>query len=145
MGTLTFIIILGIISSIIGKVKANNPKNQNKPFSVSNLDDIKELFKGKLEQNQVKRHVVKPPESTKGNFRGKYQKVKQETLVNQPIEQLEDVIKVEQVISPLSDVKKETHVTHRAASEADQIINGIIWSEILGAPRAKKSYFSSKR
>jgi len=141
MGTLTMIIILGIISSIIGKVKANKPKTPKKPFSVNNLNEIRELFTGKPEQNQVKQQVEKQTESTRVNIRKKYQSARGEIVVNPPVEVVEEAVKVEQVTSPLN-VKTDRLTT---PSEADRIINGIIWSEILGSPRAKKTYFSSKR
>ena len=137
MGTLTFIIIIGIISSIFGKVRAKNPNSRDKPFSINNVDDLRGLFTNRTSKQQVEY----PPAFTIENIQKKYQRVKKEKVVEQLDVVLEDVLKAEEVQSPV----KVTIDRPAAPSEPDKIINGIIWSEILAEPRARKPYFTRRR
>lgn len=138
METILFLIIAGILSSIFGKAKGKSNPGR-KPFSAKRFSEIRP----QVEQQMMKQR--KPVQMSTGqparqdtNFPSleeKYLEIKQKPVG--PIKRPEQPVETTLLEGDFADVtlEKPTEKT---------IINGIIWAEILGEPRAKKPYFTRK-
>lgn len=138
METILFLIVVGIVSSIYGRVKGNQKQSGTKPVAPKSFDNIRALFGEQVSDNQVNR-------SEKVSIG---QKVSQEF-------NLQDVEKKYQQIKQGSNSSRIGRITSQpiktpeveAFSESPDnktVINGIIWSEILGEPRSKRPYAARK-
>ncbi|MEH6994289.1 hypothetical protein V7075_16495 [Neobacillus drentensis] len=143
METILFLIIAGILSSIFGKAKGkSNPVRRTKPFPAKGFDD----FRTKVEQQmmgvprnkgQISTGQPAKKETDLQSMKEKYQEIKQNPDV--PKSQLKQLqpskaARIEEVSNEIPFEKPDEKT----------IINGIIWAEILGEPRAKKPYFPRK-
>ncbi|WHX99360.1 hypothetical protein [Neobacillus sp. DY30] len=139
METILFLIIAGILSSIFGKAKGRSNPKQAKPFTVKGLNDRR------LQGEQQKNNPKKPGQISTG------QPVREETILHSLEEKYREIKE-----KPVIPIKQTTQPQKSNLFEGDSdvslekldektIINGIIWAEILGEPRAKKPYFSEKR
>lgn len=144
METIIFLIIVGILSSIFGKGKGKNNPGRTKPFSGKGFDDFRKMVELQMENKSGKTGQISTGQPIKRDMdiqpisiEEKYQELKQKPLVDRNL---------------MSRSRKETS---KKVVESDDItierpdektiINGIIWAEILGEPRAKKPYYSRKR
>jgi hypothetical protein len=142
--TIIFLIIVGILSSIFGKGKGKNNPGRTKPFSGKGFDDFRKMVELQMENKPGKTGQISTGQPVKQDMdiqlvsiEEKYQELKQRPVVDRSL---------------MSKSRKETS---KNVVESDDItierpdektiINGIIWAEILGEPRAKKPYFSRKR
>ncbi|MEH7334027.1 hypothetical protein V7161_15385 [Neobacillus drentensis] len=149
METLVFLIIIGILSSIFGKKKGKKLPIKNKSFSMNTLYELKNLF-----QNETDRRIH-PVQEKKNSHQPKkqdvekiYQQIKQESDVIQkgftnPANQGQ--LKKEKTKDPLYAALDNDGEPEFETPNPNSIINGIIWSEILGEPRSRKPYFPRKR
>jgi hypothetical protein len=141
--TILFLIIVGILSSIFGKGKGKRKPTRTKPFTANNFDDFRTLFDKQVSDDHPKN----------------VEQVSTGQRVSQEIN-LQDIEKKYQQVKQNSDPvrigKSNSHSTTKIALKSEQedifseniddktFINGIIWSEILGEPRAKRPYFPKK-
>ncbi|MDQ0197250.1 hypothetical protein [Neobacillus ginsengisoli] len=155
MNTLIFMIIVGIISTIFSKAKGNKGPTKKKTYSFNNIDDLRELFNNNKTTNHPQRQTRTIPsvniENQPDNMESiekKYLKIKQVSEANPvgmvilpPPEQklIEPVKKIE------NDKKEEERLAFSDIPDAKTLVNGIIWSEILGEPRSKKPYFAKNK
>lgn len=132
METILFLIIVGILSSIFGK---RGKRNQGplKPFTAKGFDDyrtkVEQQIGKKPEQTTTGKPIISEPPPL--SMEQKYQGIKLTSVVSSeqegPMKYMESTDD-----DPLNKLEEKT------------IINGIIWAEILGEPRAKKPYNSRK-
>jgi hypothetical protein len=143
--TIIFLIIVGILSSIFGKGKGKNNSGRTKPFAGKGFDDFRKMVELQRENIPAKTGKISTGRPVKQEIdiqpitiEEKYQELKQKPVVNKtPVSQ--------HVHIKDSRIKVETEDVPFERPEEKTIINGIIWAEILGEPRAKKPYFSRKR
>jgi len=142
METILFLIIVGILSSIFGKAKGKNNPGRTKPFSAKGFDE----FRTKVEQQMMGVPRNKGQISTG-------QPAKKETNLQSMEEKYPEIkqypgISGTQVkkLHPNKGVNIEVESDNIPFENPDEkaIVNGIIWAEILGEPRAKKPYFPRK-
>lgn len=138
METILFLIIAGILSTIFRKAKGKEKPGRTKPFTAKSFDDIRTLFeqpKINVPKNTEQMTTGQPVNniSSRKTIEEKYQQVKKEHDVN-PISEiyLHSIDKSEQVQVLTDEPDEKT------------LINGIIWAEILGPPRAKRPYSAKK-
>jgi hypothetical protein len=141
--TILFLIIVGILSSIFGKGKGKRKPTRTKPFTANNSDDFRTLFDNKVSND----HPKNAEQVSTG------QRVSQE-INFQDIEKKYQQVK--QNPDPGRSGKSNSNATTKIAVKYEQedifsenidektFINGIIWSEILGEPRAKRPYSPKK-
>lgn len=131
METILFLIIAGILSSIFGKAKGKSKQGRIKPFTAKGFNDLRT----RVEQSTGKFTTGKPAneDTPIQSIEEKYQEIKQKPVVaRSQASQVATRIEVE----PENDLFEKP--------DDKDIINGIIWAEILGKPRAKNPYFSKK-
>lgn len=141
MGTITTFIIIGIITTIYKNAKkSKNIATQPRPVSI-NRSDFQDAYKRLRENTAKKSPSAVQPESI---------------LPNEPV--LVEVDKVEQksynsLRNEMNQVVKETHKAEKeneeflinGFTEHKKLVDAVIWSEILGEPRSKKSYFAKRK
>jgi hypothetical protein len=142
--SIIFIIIAGILSTIFSKAKGNNG-SKNKPFIATQFDDIRKLF----EQEEDNERAETPEKVSRGqqviqevnlqDIEKKYQQMKQ---VSEPIQYSRTEPK-NRMNKPRPKLKADGIVLGKP--DKNTVINGIIWSEILGEPRSKRPYLAKKR
>lgn len=148
MEKLIFLIIVGLISTIIGKAKQTNGGPASKPMIPKQFEDIKKLFNPSVEAippgntvaNKAEIEELRPVEQE--CMERKYYDIKKETEEMIPSE-----YKDQHEISTIEPVKGSTESVKDFLSENAEkkaLINGIIWSEILGEPRSRKPHFARK-
>ncbi|MEH7111971.1 hypothetical protein V7124_06255 [Neobacillus niacini] len=139
METILFLIIAGILSTIFGKSKGKSTSGRTKPFAPKGLDDFRTMVDQQI---------------------GRYPRKTGSISMGQPVEEKFDDIGVDDQqlnsVSPRmplvpakpevsSRIEVETVDTQFEKPDAKTIINGIIWAEILGEPRAKRPYTTKNR
>lgn len=155
METIVFLIIIGILSTIFGRNKGKKLPNKNKPLSLNTFEELKNLFQNVTDSQHpqqrkpsVQTKIELQPPSRKQDLEKKYLQIKQdsETVQNgftSPVNSsLQNLDKHKDQISAASS---DHGVPVSENPDANKIINGFIWSEILGEPRSRKPYFPRKR
>ncbi len=145
METIIFIIIAGIFSTIISKAKGNStPKN--KPFTANRFDDVRTLFETQVAEpkqldtsEKVSRGQQVLQEVNLQDIEKKYQQMKQ---VSEPSRVSRDDSQ-NRMNKPRPKLEVEGIVS--GPPDKNTVINGIIWSEILGEPRSKRPYSAKNR
>ncbi|WML40604.1 hypothetical protein RCG19_02640 [Neobacillus sp. OS1-2] len=150
METILFFIIVGIISTIFGKTKRTQGQSPRKPFKVSGMEDVRTLVKELT--NEVS-HQAAPVKSA--------QKVEVLQENNRKLEQEYDQVRKESESSrralATARLQREKMKEQTVAATMDEdepnistepnaqsLVNGVIWAEILGEPRSKKPYFPKR-
>jgi hypothetical protein len=143
---LIFMIIIGIFSVIVGKSKVKKGQSKTNPFSKKAFEEIrtqinKQLsYEEKSKTSPIKKvRTTKMPLNNLENLENKYQQIKQESEVSRigmTVAQ-QEVNKVEGKTGPADSL-------YSLNPDEKTLINGIIWSEILGEPRSKKPYLPRK-
>jgi hypothetical protein len=141
METIIFLIIAGILSTIFGKAKGKSKPGRTKPFTAKGFTDIRTQVEQQMRNKPAKPGQISVGQPVKADnnlpgIEGKYLEKKQKHVV--PIKQMEMPIESTLLKVDSTDVSLEK-------TDEKAIINGIIWAEILGEPRAKKPYFSRNR
>jgi hypothetical protein len=142
METILFLIIAGILSSIFGKAKGkSNSGRRTKSFPAKGFDDfrtkVEQQMMGPRNKGQISTGQPANKVTDLQSMEEKYQEIKQNPVVTKSqVKQLQPskVVRIEEVSDDISFEKPDEKT----------IINGIIWAEILGEPRAKKPYFPRK-
>ncbi|WP_413308686.1 hypothetical protein AA0X95_10695 [Bacillus sp. 1P10SD] len=149
METILFMIIVGIISTIVGKSKSNQGKPRSKPFSVEPMKDVRTLLDEFINKKPRETFSVETKTDSKqsplDNFEKEYEQVRQEsessrTRMAAARKQAEKIIVPSKV-----DNHQQAESSSLEHPDLNTLVNGIIWSEILGEPRAKRPYFSKRR
>jgi hypothetical protein len=139
--TILFLIIAGILSSIFGKAKGKNNPGRTKPFTAKGFNDIRTQIEQQMMNKPRKLgqfSTGQPAAFQDTNLPGieeNYLETKQKAVV--PIKKLEHPIEPTVLEVDSADVLLEK-------PNEKTIINGVIWAEILGEPRAKKPYFRDR-
>lgn len=149
MKTILIMIIIGVLSTVFGKGKGNKQQPKNKPFSVNGLEEFRALFQNELTNQVPEKTEMAQPEQKKfqppylKNIEEEYLQTKQDVQTSQ-LEwnsQLNPVQPKKARADKYSDDKvMEVERLFSDKPDAKAVINGIIWSEILGEPRSKKPY-----
>lgn len=148
METLLLLIIIGIISSVFGKGKGNKQGPNRKPLTRNTFEEMKTLFQDKSPE-PVKTEFKEIKQTIPENVEKRYVKTQQEINDNdQPVRRQSYQERIEKldrkVKEPVANEGQEEPLFTKDP-DAKVLINGIIWSEILGEPRSKKSHFTSRR
>ncbi|MDR7000417.1 hypothetical protein [Neobacillus niacini] len=148
METIIFLIIIGVLSAVFGKAKGNRTPSKNKPFSFNQFEEFRELFSEKALPKQER--PIKPVERQthavqQQNIEIKYQQVKHEAeSITTRVSRVFENAKAEDVKPQVLEREDKNEILSDS-TDAKSLINGIIWSEILGEPRARRPYFSRRR
>ena len=145
METVVFMIIIGIVSVIFRNAKGKTGQSRNKTFSMNTFDEIKTLVKKQLNNEEF------PTTST---LKSKYEpsKIPLDNLENK-YEQLKQESEVKRIGITVAQPKIEKVEVNTGQDDGNLIslypdektlINGMVWSEILGEPRSKKPFFQRK-
>ncbi|WHY84763.1 hypothetical protein QNH39_19210 [Neobacillus novalis] len=155
MNTILVMIVIGIITSMFGKAKNNRGQSQNKPTSPNGIGEIRKLFQELTDQEISELSPIKEPTRPSSVI------VEQKTAAPQKLEkeylqvrkesessreraaasrQQKEIIK-ERV---QKDKQEEAGTIFSEYPDAKTLVNGIVWSEILGEPRSKKPYFAKR-
>jgi hypothetical protein len=139
--SLALLIIIGILTALFNKNKAvKKGFSKAKPF-VSNYGNVQDIYK-KLKEvttTQYSDLFQKEPtllDQVDLEYTEKMAKSQEETSVmkqDQLVQKPEEVQKVKKVSNKINPV------------DNNHLVNAIIWSEILGEPRAKKPYSSRRK
>ncbi|MBV7507530.1 hypothetical protein KW850_20010 [Bacillus sp. sid0103] len=143
MESLLVMIVIGIISVLFGKSKNKQGKPKSKPFSKATFEEIRTQVKKQLSYVEDKKSSqIKPEHKTNvirnnlENLEQEYVQLKQQLEVNRNgitmAQQKTDNIRVKQF------QEDENHFSFNP--DEKMLLNGLIWSEILGEPRSKKPY-----
>jgi hypothetical protein len=145
--TFVFMIIIGIVSVIFrnAKGKTGQSKSRNKTFSMNTFDEIKTLVKKQLNYDEIQtssplKSKKIPSEIPLVNRENKYLQSNQESEVKR-IGMSVAQHKVDKV-AVKSGQEEESIIS--LYPDEKTLINGIVWSEILGEPRSKKTFFARK-
>jgi hypothetical protein len=140
--TILFLIIVGILSSIFGKAKGKPTPGKTKPFTAKRFDDFRTMVEQQMgsipkKSGQISEGQAVTQDSKFQDIELNYQEIKQNLVINR--------MQISQSEQP-KVTRKEVESNNVSFERLDEktIINGIIWGEILGEPRAKKPYFSKK-
>lgn len=138
MESILFIIIAAILSTIFGKSKRKGQPKRAKSMKAKDFHDIRSMFEQsskKIPKKIGKFTTGEPvkPESSSTKIVEKYQQIKKDIEIKP--------------VGPIyahSEEKSEKEQVFTEDPDKKTLINGIIWAEILGPPRAKRP-FSDKR
>jgi hypothetical protein len=136
-------IIIGIVSVLFRKSKTKQGQPKNKPFSRTTFEEIRTQVKKQLSYVEDKKAgTIKSERNTyvipknQDILENKYLQYKQESEVN-----LKGITIAEEKFDKIKgNTDKEDEGLFTRNPDEKAIINGIIWSEILGEPRSKKPY-----
>lgn len=142
METILFLIIVGILSSIFGKSKGKNSPGRTKPFSTKGFDDFRtkveqQMFGVPRNKGQISTGQPANKVTDLQSMEEKYQEIKQNPSISSTQVKKLHPSKVVSIEVESDDIPFEK-------PDEKTIINGIIWAEILGEPRAKKPYLPRK-
>lgn len=151
METILFMIIVGVISTIVGKSKNNQGKSKGRPFSVDPMKEVRTLFDEFTNNKPRETFSVETKTSSEskerplGNLEKEYEQIRNESEASRTrmaAARQQD----EKIIVP-SKVDDQHQFEPPGLEQPDPhtLVNGIIWSEILGEPRAKRPYFLKRR
>ncbi|MGG1400501.1 hypothetical protein ABE288_22165 [Bacillus salipaludis] len=146
METILFLIIIGVLSSVFGKAKANRTPSKNKSYTFNQFDEFRELVSEKVTPKQKKSITrVEEPTVIPGNIEINYHQIKQEAeSISTGVSRVHER-QIAEDLKPHALDKEDHNELISDRPDAQTLINGIIWSEILGAPRAKRPFYSRRR
>jgi hypothetical protein len=143
---LIFMIIIGIFSVIVGKSKVKKGQSKTNPFSKKAFEEIRTQInkqlsyeeKGKTSPLKKVNTAIMPLKNLE-DLENKYLQIKQESAVS----------RIGMTVAKQVDNKTEVETgpadnLYSLTPDEKTLINGIIWSEILGEPRSKKPYLPRK-
>ncbi|MEH7276175.1 hypothetical protein [Neobacillus vireti] len=137
METILFLIIAGILSTLFGKSKGKG-NGPTKPFTAKGFDD----FRTRVEQQMGGFPRKTEPISTGEPVVQKLQNIEETYQQMKSVSPSRPVEPVKPITASRLEVKTEDNTLEKPDEKT--IINGIIWAEILGEPRAKKPYIPRK-
>jgi hypothetical protein len=134
--TLLFLIIAGILSSIFGKGRGRKTSRRG------GFEEIRTLIDKQLGIEKQSAPQKAPPVDVSPSVEAKSRQVKQ---VRENIEVPVIPVPVpakETVEIRMQDVKEEDSKIEELNPQT--VLNGLIWAEVLGEPRARNPYFPRK-
>jgi hypothetical protein len=148
-------IVIGIITSMFGKAKNNRAQTQNKPTSTNGIGEIRKLFKELTDHELSDPSLIKEPSkpspviveqktAAPQNLEIEYLQVRTESEFSREraaASRQQKEISKERV---KKDTQEEAGTIYSEYPDAKTLVNGIVWSEILGEPRSKKPYFAKR-
>ncbi|MBT2729089.1 hypothetical protein J7E63_19525 [Bacillus sp. ISL-75] len=147
METLVFLIVMGIVSVIFRKAKGKTGQSRNRTFSRDTFEEIRTLVKKQLNYDEIpttstlkSKNIQSEPLDHLEKLENKYHQLKQESEVKR-IGMSVAQPKVEKV--EVKSGQEEGSIISLYPDEKT-LINGMVWSEILGEPRSKKPFFPRK-
>lgn len=151
METILFMIIVGVISTIVGKSKNNQGKSKGRPLSVDPMKEVRTLFDEFNNNKPRETFSVETKTSSEskerplGNLEKEYEQIRNEseasrTRMAAARQQAEKII-----VPSKEDDQHQFEPPGLEQPDPHTLVNGIIWSEILGEPRAKRPYFLKRR
>ncbi|SMQ82964.1 hypothetical protein SAMN05444673_5118 [Bacillus sp. OV166] len=148
METLIFLIVMGIVSVIFRKAKGKTGQSRNRTFSRDTFEEIRTLVKKQLNYDEIpttstlksKNIQSEIPLENLEKLENKYQQLKQESEVKRIGMSIAQP-KVEKI--EVKSGQGEGSIISLYPDEKT-LINGMVWSEILGEPRSKKPFFPRK-
>ncbi|WHY76174.1 hypothetical protein QNH20_18880 [Neobacillus sp. WH10] len=151
METILFMIIVAIISTIFGKAKRNSGQSAKKPFSANGMEEIRTLFKELTNNEPAESTPIKTEQKAVMAQNNNRNLEKENIQVRQESEASRMVMAASRL--QREKLKEQTTIARQEESETiiskdpdpKNLINGIVWSEILGEPRSKKPYFAKRR
>jgi hypothetical protein len=148
--TILFLIIVGILSTIFGKGKRKGTPSAKRPFS-TNSKDIRTIFKEFTNYVPSKTSPINSElktESLKHNLKDlekEYQQVRQESEISRIGMATSRQLAEKNDEQPIMHKHEDGETIIFEKPDANTLVNGIIWSEILGEPRSKKPYMTKRR
>lgn len=148
METLLFLIIVGILSVVFGKAKGSQARPPKRWPSTNWTGGIRAI------QNELPQAVPSPPSTmntgrnteeslnNRSNLEKEYLEVRQESETSRrgmAVTRRQEEIKGQKVEQDYWD----NGILE--VDDAKNLLNGVIWSEILGEPRSKKPYRVKRR
>jgi hypothetical protein len=141
-------IIIGIVSVIFRNAKGKTGQSSHKTFSKDTFEEIRELVKKQLNHDEMptsstlisKNTPSEIPLDNLEKLENKYLQLKQESEVKR-IGMSVAQQKIDQV--EVTSGQEEGRIVSLYPDEKT-LINGMVWSEILGEPRSKKPFFARK-
>lgn len=146
METLLFLIIVGIMSAMFGKGKGTKQGAGRKPLTRSTFEEMKTLFQERIPEKipSELKHIPKTiPQSAEKGFVKTIQVMNDQPAGRNSYKETIEKLDSRQKASDVKEVQDEAFITKEP--DAKTILNGIIWSEILGEPRSKNPHFSRRR
>jgi hypothetical protein len=140
---IAIIFIIGAIVSFFKKMKENshpNPNQEKKP-------ELKKVLNIPQTQNEGQRVETRPPRELRQNSRqlaNEYFEVKSNIEINQPKENARKNSASHRKESNIVPVNAKLNTSYDTSPSKDTLIDGIVWAEILGPPRAYKSHSQGK-
>jgi hypothetical protein len=142
---LIFMIIIGIFSVIVGKSKIKQGQPKNNPFSKKSFEEIRSQVNKQVsyEEKRMTSPIKKERNATMtlNNLENKYQQLKHESDVSRIGM---TVAQAQQAVNKAEVKTEPVDSLYSLNPDGKTLINGIIWSEILGEPRSKKPYLPRK-
>lgn len=146
METIVIMIIAGIVSMIFRKNKNNPAQNRRNP-SGKPLGEIQTMFKEITDnittETKPLRTENKPKlQSSLNSLEVEYEQVRQESQASRI-----GMAAARNQSANRDFIKNKEEVTPDVTLNSDQrtVIDGLIWSEILGEPRSKNPYIMKNR
>ena len=151
------IILIGVVTSMLGRKKQPQQNNPNNPPK-KRWQDVMQELQGEMPQKEqrktpvpepvkkVEKHVVQSAELVDETKAQAEKRIAELRRLQQKYEQerVEQKEKADQITSAISDTSSPVY--HKGPSfNKKQLIDGIIMSEVLGPPRAKRSLQRSRR
>jgi hypothetical protein len=131
------IAIIGMIASFLKRLKSTpneDAPNKQQP-EWKKVFDLPEMTYEELPKEEVKREYVAPPVKVATDlYHIEKAKEKTDSKVAISSEKIRDIIAE-------GEIKDEIEITPKK----QQLVNGIVWSEILGPPRALKQHSHKRR
>lgn len=141
MNSLAIAVIIGIITSIYRKnMKAKKRTTEAKPFSTNlgNLQDIYSKLKETAIPNDPSFMQIEPAQSEQVKWESADQEIQINDVSPINISNKKATIAVE--------VEKTNHDgLFNGPEDNKKLVDAVIWSEILGKPRAKRPYYAKNR
>ena len=138
------IILIAIASSLFKKKKRDDDQNTRRPSmgekqrkAKGQFQEIKDIFQ---EVTRTLQEETNPPVQRSREVVHQRKAVEEVSMVNS---QPADISNSKEEFVPNKDAQKKTE---RAPIVDDQtLVNAVIWSEILGPPRARKTHYKQRR
>ncbi|MEH7120830.1 hypothetical protein V7128_25995 [Neobacillus vireti] len=145
--TIIIMIIVGFFSMIVKKGKNSQGQSIRKP-SGKTFRDIQTAFKGITDNSAEnikplkKESELKPIESSFSTFEKEFQQVRLESEAGR-IGMA--AVRNQNANGQSKNTREEIKTQALVNSEPQTVLNGLIWSEILGEPRSRNPYNVKKR
>ncbi|WP_066257688.1 hypothetical protein [Neobacillus drentensis] len=151
METVVFMIIIGIVSIIFRNAKGKTGQSGHsrpKTFTMETFEEIRTLVKKQLNQDEIPTTEALKTKNTRSEtqldhqekLENKYLQLKQESEVKR-IGMSGAQQNIDKVV--VKSGQEEGGIVSLYPDEKT-LINGMVWSEILGEPRSKKPFFTRK-